>query len=138
MIAHPHLDSNQVSNLDRRWIHSLILAFSTSGESPPPATEGLFGRDELIDKIVGLVENLTPIALIGAGGIGKTSIALTVLHHDRIKNDSAAIVDSSVATNSPLRPHIFSADYPRSLVRVSRIRRISRLSVLSCRRGKCS
>jgi len=31
------------------------------------------------------VENLTPVALIGAGGIGKTSIALTVLHHDRIK-----------------------------------------------------
>jgi len=32
------------------------------------------------------VENLTPVALIGAGGIGKTSIALTVLHHDRIKH----------------------------------------------------
>ena len=32
------------------------------------------------------MENLTPIALIGAGGIGKTSIALTVLHHDRIKD----------------------------------------------------
>ena len=44
-----------------------------------------FGRDELIEKIVDLVENLVPIALIGAGGIGKTSIALTVLHHDRIK-----------------------------------------------------
>ena len=39
----------------------------------------------MIDKIVYLAENLTPIALIGAGGIGKTSIALTVLHHDRIK-----------------------------------------------------
>jgi len=39
----------------------------------------------LIEKIVGLTENLTPVALIGAGGIGKTSIALTVLHHDRIK-----------------------------------------------------
>ena len=26
-----------------------------------------------------------PVALIGTGGIGKTSIALTVLHHDRIK-----------------------------------------------------
>jgi hypothetical protein len=31
------------------------------------------------------VEHLAPIALIGAGGIGKTSIALTVLHDDRIK-----------------------------------------------------
>ena len=32
-----------------------------------------------------LAEDLRPIALVGAGGIGKTSIALTVLHHDRIK-----------------------------------------------------
>jgi len=31
------------------------------------------------------VETLAPIALIGTGGIGKTSIALTVLHHNRIK-----------------------------------------------------
>ena len=31
------------------------------------------------------MENLTPIALIGVGGIGKTSVALTVLHHHRIK-----------------------------------------------------
>ena len=39
----------------------------------------------MIGKIIGLAENLSPIALIGAGGIGKTSIALTVLHHGRIK-----------------------------------------------------
>jgi hypothetical protein len=58
---------------------------SQPGELPPPPPRACFGRDELIEKIVGLAENLTPIALIGAGGIGKTSIALTVLHHDRIK-----------------------------------------------------
>ena len=29
--------------------------------------------------------NLEPVALIGAGGIGKTSIALSVLHHDHVK-----------------------------------------------------
>jgi len=40
----------------------------------------------LIEKIVGLAENLTPLALIGTGGIGKTSIALTVLHDNRIKH----------------------------------------------------
>jgi len=54
------------------------------GESPPLPLR-IFGRDELIEKIVDLAENLVPIALIGAGGIGKTSIALTVLHHDRVK-----------------------------------------------------
>ena len=34
---------------------------------------------------MGLAVQLTPIALIGAGGIGKTSIVLAVLHDDRIK-----------------------------------------------------
>ena len=32
-----------------------------------------------------MAEELKPVALIGAGGIGKTSIALNVLHHNRIK-----------------------------------------------------
>ena len=39
----------------------------------------------MIEKIVGLADTLSPIALIGAGGIGKTSIALAVLHHDRMR-----------------------------------------------------
>ena len=39
----------------------------------------------MVEKVVGLAEHLEPIALIGAGGIGKTSIALTVLHDDRVK-----------------------------------------------------
>ena len=52
---------------------------------PPPPPRTCFGRGELIEKIVGLAESLSPIALIGAGGIGKTSIALAVLHNDRIK-----------------------------------------------------
>jgi len=34
---------------------------------------------------VTLAESLTSVALIGAGGIGKTFIALTVLHDDRVK-----------------------------------------------------
>ena len=63
----------------------LMSASSTHGESPHPPPRVCFGRDELIEKVVGLAENLKPVALIGAGGIGKTSIALTVLHHERIK-----------------------------------------------------
>ena len=39
----------------------------------------------MIEKIVDFAEHLTPIALVGTGGIGKTSVALTVLHDDRIK-----------------------------------------------------
>ena len=52
---------------------------------PPPPPRACFGRDGLIENIVDLVENLKPVALIGAGGIGKTSIALSVLHNNRIK-----------------------------------------------------
>ena len=52
---------------------------------PPPPLGACFGRDDLVEEVVALAEDLKPIALIGAGGIGKTSVALTVLHHDRIK-----------------------------------------------------
>jgi hypothetical protein len=63
----------------------LTFVSSVPGESPPPPPGVFFGRDVLIEKIVGFVGRLTPIALVGAGGIGKTSTALTVLHDGRIK-----------------------------------------------------
>jgi len=85
MSTHRCTDSNQVRNLSYRWICHLTPESSIPGESPPPPPRTFFGRDKLIEKIVDLAENLIPIALIGAGGIGKTSIALAVLHHDRIK-----------------------------------------------------
>jgi len=85
MTAHRWLDTNQVSNLNYQRIHYLIFTSSTRGELSPPPPRACFGRDELIEKIVGLAGDLTPIALIGVGGIGKTSIALTVLHHDRVR-----------------------------------------------------
>ena len=55
------------------------------GEVPPPPPKACFGRDALIEEVVGLAVNLKTVALIGAGGIGKTSIALSVLHNNRIK-----------------------------------------------------
>ena len=66
---------------------STVLGFHSVplGESPPPAPRDCFGRGELVEKVVEFAEDLEPVALIGAGGIGKTSIALTVLHHKRIK-----------------------------------------------------
>ena len=53
---------------------------------PPPPPRVFLGRNDLVEKIVSFAENLTPVALLGAGGIGKTSVALTVLHDDRIKH----------------------------------------------------
>ena len=56
------------------------------GESPPPAPKAFFGRETLVEEVIALAQKFEPIALIGAGGIGKTSIALTALHHDQIKD----------------------------------------------------
>ena len=55
------------------------------GELPPPPPRACFGRGELIEEIVEFATKLEPVALIGAGGIGKTNIALSVLHHTDIK-----------------------------------------------------
>ena len=80
-----HLDSKEVSGSRMAGNHLLMSTFSLPGEIPPPPPRACFGRDELIESVVGLAENLDPVALIGAGGIGKTSIALMVLHHGRVK-----------------------------------------------------
>ena len=52
---------------------------------PPPPPKVFFGRSELVETIVGLTESFASIALTGTGGIGKTSITLTVLDDCRIK-----------------------------------------------------
>jgi len=79
------IGSKYVSDPNCGLVQHLILACSAPGDPPPPPPRVFFGRDELIEKIVDFAERLMPVALIGAGGIGKTSIALTVLHDDRIK-----------------------------------------------------
>jgi tetratricopeptide (TPR) repeat protein len=82
----PSLRPKQGQRYRTAWGSAVLRFHSISiGELPPPAPMVCFGRYELIEKVVGLAEDLNPIALVGAGGIGKTSIALTVLHHNRIK-----------------------------------------------------
>ena len=83
--AYRRSDPDQVSDPGPWVVRQLTFEPSTLGESPPPPLKACFGRDELIETITGLVEKLNPIALVGAGGIGKTSIALTILHHDRVE-----------------------------------------------------
>jgi tetratricopeptide (TPR) repeat protein len=79
----PRLKTGRQSQLARD--PASYVTSSVPGELPPQPPRACFGRDELIEKIVRFAQGLTPVALIGAGGIGKTSTALTVLHDDRIK-----------------------------------------------------
>lgn len=55
-------------------------------QSPPlpPAPTNIFGRDAIIEDLLGFAERFASVTLFGAGGIGKSAIALTLLHHDRI------------------------------------------------------
>ena len=79
------LGSVLVSGFESRRSHGLTFAFRFSpGELPPPAPE-VFGRNELVERVVSLAQKRMPIALIGPSGIGKTSIALTALHDNRIR-----------------------------------------------------
>ena len=81
-------NQTQLRSAISNTVRSTILLFHSipPGEVPPPPPNIFFGRDELIATTVGLAENLTQFALVGPPGIGKTSVALAVLHHNRIKS----------------------------------------------------
>ncbi|KAJ7193651.1 hypothetical protein GGX14DRAFT_588296, partial [Mycena pura] len=53
----------------------------------PPVPAIFFGRDKEVDRVVDLILNDEPasVAIVGTGGIGKTSIALASIHHSKVQ-----------------------------------------------------
>src|ERR1700753_1738231 len=76
-------DSSQVGGCEPWGCAILHLHRIPPGELPPPPPSACFGRDELIEKIIGHAKNFKPVALIGAGGICKNNMGPRALHHKR-------------------------------------------------------
>ena len=56
-------------------------------QTPPPAPAIFFGRNYLVAEAVHLIKTAQParLAILGAGGMGKTSAALAILYHEEVQ-----------------------------------------------------
>ncbi|KZP16421.1 TPR-like protein [Athelia psychrophila] len=84
---------HQVRPLDDAFKRSLsddLPVLSSSLSVPPPSQPSppdiWFGRDEIVSTLAGIIAvNENPrLAILGAGGMGKTSTALHVTHHEAV------------------------------------------------------
>jgi len=51
----------------------------------PPAPANCFPREEIVSEILDLTDQVASTALFGSIGVGKSFVALALLHHDRTK-----------------------------------------------------
>ncbi|KAJ6540186.1 hypothetical protein DFH09DRAFT_1368579 [Mycena vulgaris] len=69
--------------------HATLIANlnSTSASFLPPSPSIFYGRSVEVDHVVDLLLNHAParVAIVGSGGIGKTSIALSSIHHPAVE-----------------------------------------------------
>ncbi|TFK67608.1 TPR-like protein [Pluteus cervinus] len=97
-----YIKRNETCTSSLRSLHTTSAASGPSGvaakdETQDGGTQGLeitplqshasltlFGRDVLVDKTVETLLNHHHVALLGQGGIGKTSVAKAILEHENI------------------------------------------------------
>ncbi|KAG2126939.1 hypothetical protein DEU56DRAFT_862026 [Suillus clintonianus] len=85
--------------MDVKFVKKLALEFKSNIPSvnvlkyhptePPPRPSMFYGRDNLVAELTNLVVNNEYIALIGPGGMGKSSLAKAILNEPLIKDKFA-------------------------------------------------
>ena len=108
--------NGQTGSAIQSMVQSTLKA-NAPDELPPPAPRACFGRDELIKEIVGLAENLEPIAPVGAGGLARYLSRRLFSMTIASSNNLARTVASSGAINSWQPSRISSVSSPGSWAR---------------------
>jgi len=83
-------------------------------ELPPAPPQLFFGRDSLVQKVVSTILQKSNIALIGMGGIGKTSIA-------KVVTNNASIVERFGKERYFIKCDDFNASFDNFLDRVAQV-----------------
>lgn len=99
--SHQHVDMSNTAAVQMYYHLTLFLCLSFCADLPfcfffsspkvpsipPPKPDIFFGRDDFVEKAVNALETIQPvrIPILGPGEIGKTSIALAILHHPKIQ-----------------------------------------------------
>ena len=65
--------------------NTVLKSLSESIPPLPPAPTNCFSREEIMSEILDLTDQVASTALYGLIGIGKSFVALSVLHHNRTK-----------------------------------------------------
>lgn len=123
-------------------VHANIITVFRFNSQPtlPPAPTNFLARDEIVTRSLDHFDRSVSLVLSGAVGIGKTAIALSLLHHDRVKANfggsrhfmrcdglanrlksflehlSGAIGLPPIGTMELLRPHLLARLSPLILV----------------------
>ena len=101
-----------------RTIQPLTEAFRIQNipapELPPAPPQLFFGRDDLVRKVVNIILQKSNVALIGTGGIGKTSVA-------KVVTNDALIIERFGKERYFVKCDDFNASFDNFLDRVAQV-----------------
>jgi len=76
-------DPNNITETGKEYPRSLLEL--SPFPALPQAPTNCFSREEITNEVLDLTDQVSSTALFGSIGVGKSFVALTLLHHDRTK-----------------------------------------------------